>query len=268
MKNAKYIGVISLAVVIAIMLAISANAKNISLQTMLDDKPEEISVAKFMAVHPKEFAELILDLDRGETSNLSQYFNNPDDLEYFLRMNKIDSTIGALIKTGLVTNDVRNSERFVVPKAQVKSNGVQSMESAASEYWRPGLPYSFLTVNFYTGNKISLDTFLMYKNAKNDLVVWGIIRDDSDTKIELRGISDIELKYNGKTFAAGSPTKFKTPIKLAPYPKEFNLGIYDSLPTECFVKLTFEPGTYDGDIDITNIDNISSAYEMDYSAIQ
>lgn len=73
MKKAKYIGIIFLSIVMAIMFAISANAKKVSLKRALDDKPADIRIARFMVAHPKEFSQLILDLDRGETTNLNQY---------------------------------------------------------------------------------------------------------------------------------------------------------------------------------------------------
>lgn len=80
-------------------------------------------------------------------------------------------------------------------------------------------------------------------------------------------VGQIDLKAGEKVLAQGLPNAFEEPVKLAPYKQQINDGVYDGLPTQCFVKIIFEPGTYDDSINISELDYLGSAYSLDYSPL-
>lgn len=255
-------------IVLAIILAVSffsvhASASTFESQSVPSKVATYLRVESYFYTHPKEIIDIMLELDGGKYDALNRAFPNEEDRELFLKLATLPSTVGDITKTATITADPKNTERYIIPSVTIgNSSGAINPSSDEKSGFRPS--FTFLAIPNYNENKISLDTFGAYKDTENNLVVLGIIRNGSGKKLELKGISYIELSSNGKVLAKGTPSAFESPMQFSPYKAEFNTGVNDGLPTKCFIKLTFKPGTYDDTIDISTIDNLTSSYTLDY----
>lgn len=256
MKTARSITAFLLAAIISLsLMTMCAFAK--SMEGRRSDLQHYIKLEAYTITHPKEVNEIERSLIEGRTDILNQYIPDPEDQEYYLRTGNLSTAISHILKTALITINPQNSERYIVPVATIGTvNPDSSVKSA-----------NFLTMPNNSGNAISIDFFLVYQTSRKDLVLLGILRNQSRNRVEVKGISEIKLISEGKEIASGSPSSFETPVKLAPYQSQLNTGIYDGLPTTCFIKIVFASGNYNSSIDISNMDNVSSTYSLDYSII-
>lgn len=228
-----------------------------SMEGRRSDLQHYIKLEAYTITHPKEVNEIERSLIEGRTDLLNQYIPDPEDQEYYLKTENLSTAISHILKTALITINPENTEHYMVPVARIGT--------ASPDF--PVRSASFLTMPNNSGNRISIDFFLIYQTNREELVLLGILRNQSQNRVEVKGISEIELTADGEKIASGIPSSFETPIKLAPYQAQLNTGVYDGLPTTCFVKLTFAPGNYNSSIDISNLDNVSCRYSLDYSII-
>lgn len=267
MRKARTFRPLLLAVLLSCVIAIPACAKGINVQSLPSDIENYIKIQTFVATHPQAGKEIDLQLNEGNTEALEKYIPDPEEQEFYLKMSNGTTTIADVLKTALITTNPQNEEKGVIPSVRVEASNPAAISGNRSIMLsKPEI--SVLSTHYYTGNKITLDIFGLYKNRNNELVVLGIIRNNSGKDIEISGFSSLELAINDRKFAGGEPTKFKTPLKYSPYKAEWSTGVYHGLPTASFVKIIFEPGTYDANIDVSNLDNVSTTYILDYQEVK
>lgn len=270
MKKNKWLCSIGMAVLLtAILTAVSANARSIDWKTIPENVVQFVRVGAYLDTHPQIAANTIEGLTTGHPEVAEQYFTDPEQRDYVNRIAQLTVNIGDVGKTAAITVNPQNSERNQVPTIRItgKTYPVSPKRSNASRLTEP--TYTLLTINVNNGNKIPMDTFLAYKDKDDNLVVWGILANDNSNKIQVSGLSSIQLTTKDKVLAEGTPTQFETPMILSPRRVgETSSGVKNGYPDRCFIKLVFEPGTYDNNIDISELDNLNSTYTLDYTVIQ
>lgn len=261
MRKTTFFKPLLLVIFLACVTAIPISAKELNVQSLPADIKNYIKIQTFVATHPQEGKEIDLQLNEGNTEPLEKYIPDPEEQEFYLKMSNGTTTIADVLKTALITINPQNEQQGIVPSIRIK--GQEYRDKNNSKLLRkPEL--SILSTHYFTGNKITLDVFGIYKNRNDELVVLGIIRNNTGKDIEINGISSIELSVEGKLLASGIPTQFNSPLKYSPYKAEWNTGVYHGLPTASFVIIIFEPGTYNENMEISNLDNVNSVYSMDY----
>lgn len=246
---------------------VTANAEGINLKALPSDIGRLIKIDAYYLTHPANTYKIVEGINSGNSEVVKQYFEDPEDVEFINKIQKLPSTVGQIEKVALITANPKNSEKNVVPIAVIPSSHNFDRNLIIEQSKKQKRNYSFLAIQNYTGNSVNLDIFFAYKDQKNNLVVLGILKNNTNSKVTIKGIHQIDLKAEEKVLAQGLPDAFKEPIKLAPYKQQINDGVYDGLPTQCFVKIVFEPGTYDDSIDISKLDYLGSAYSLDYSVL-
>lgn len=268
-KRMKSILAICLAMLLAVSaLVIPANAKGISTESLPDDLAKFMKMDFWIYTHLKEDVEIVKELENGNTEILDKYFPDPEDKEFFLRMDNLSRTIGDVAKTATTTMNPQNQERNVVPTMEVKTCNSEFPPAESITGSNKKDNYTFLTTHVHPGIKIGLDVFFIYKDTNGNLVAFAIMTNNSGAIAEVAGIPYVDLLVDGKSFAGGTSSSFEKPIKLSPRKNQANLGVYDGLPTKCFVKIIFTPGTYDNTINISDLDNINLVYTMDYQVLK
>lgn len=251
--------------VVAVLSAVSVSAKNISVQNLPSDTKNFIKMETYLSTHPKEAYSLTQELTKGNTEAVKQYFSDPDVQELTLRVSNLSGTLSDILKTAYITQSPNNSEKNIIPEIRITNSDqaqlIKNAQSSAPEF-------TFLNISNNLTNAFNVDPFLAYKNNKNELIVWGVLRNNTKKNAVVNAIPHIELFANGKLLASGNATPFETPMKMSPYQVKVNTGIYDGLPDKCFIKMVFEPGAYDGTADISNLDNLSCSYTLDYEPLQ
>lgn len=260
MRKTKPVIAIFLAVIFYLsFMAACVSAKSIEERT--SDVQHFVKQEAFTLTHPKEVTEIERSLIEGRTDVLNQYIPDPEDQEYYLRTENLSTAVSHILKTAYTTVNPQNSERYIVPTARI--GGSETPRSQNS----PVQKFTFLTMPNNSGNSITIDLYLVYQTRNGELTFLGILRNQSGDKISVNGISQIEIAADGKELANGTPASFESPMKMAPYQAQLNTGVYDGLPVMCFVKIVFEPGTYNPSIDVSNLDNIDCRYSLDYTII-
>lgn len=266
MKKKKTIRSILLAVLLAVtMTAVPASAK--SIQAQLQSLPSDlVSAAKLDAwslSHLEEINELGLQVSYGNYEEIDKYLTDPDIADFFKRILNLGGTVAGVIKTTGMTLSPNNSERYMVPSITVGGSSADKTNPRLSN-----LDYSIFALRTDNKGKVNINVLLIYQDPQGNLVALGLLRNTSGQKLQIDNIPSIQLTANGKELASGTPSKLETPVRLAPHEDKADLGITDGLPTMCFIKMTFAPGTYDDSIDISNLDNVGCVFSLDYSVIQ
>lgn len=265
MRKAKFIFNLILGLVILVIItATSVNAAGIPTSKRSSDLESFFRTETFLLTHPAAAANMSSELAKGNQKIVSKYFSNSQDQEFYLRSENLINTITNISKTAYITRSPQNTERNIIPTILVSPQGSHTFSTSKFDTPRQ---FSILAINS-TDNAINIDPFLVYKNSKNELIVWGVMKNNSGIKIVVNSVPYIELSANGKKLAFGDNSSFQQPMKLAPYEVKANLGIHDGLPHKCFIKMVFEPGAYDGTADISNLDNLSCSYTLDYEPLQ
>lgn len=270
MRQLKKVGSFCLAILLTLTIfVVPASAKSLDAQSVAADAKNFAKIEVWIYTHIGETVEIIEQLIDGSTEALDKYFPDPELNELFLRTYNIPKTTGALLKTTLILVNPSNTEKYVIPT--VEFNVPQNVFPTNSGNRNSGNNRSFtLLANdiIAAPAAFSLTTFIAYKNSANELVVWGMLANDSGEAVEIFGIPSVVLSTNGKVFASGKANAFETSMKMAPHETQANTGVYDGLPTRCLVKLTFKPGTYDETVDISSLDNVSCSFALDYKPVK
>lgn len=265
MRKTKMILSLFLVIVITILLStVTTGAASMSADTHLSEFEKFVKLDTWIYIHPKEAIEIERASLDGDPSIIKKYFPTSEEQEYVIRMLNLPNEIGDVMKVATTTLNPQNSER-----GRVLSATIQNTSSKVEQKTQPDLSrLTFITTN-NPRNKVRLEFFAAYTTSKGELVMLGFLENNSGNKLEIRGIQQLELKVKDQVLADGSPSAFDTPIKLAPRAQKAqgNLGVYDGLPTKCFIKITFEPGSFDDSIDISKLDYLGSAYSLDYSTL-
>lgn len=246
------------------LMAVTANAKSLDPIAYASDYfygmkwgithfDDSIKIAAAIAKRDDSGIKDILD-DKSEGQQTFLYALNP-----VATLAQIESTLD-------VTVSPLNNEKFQIRNVKVQNTG-EELKGSSSPQKTSKFQYAFLAVPYFSHNQIVFDPILAYKTRNNELVVWCILKNYTGQEIELRRISPIEYYDNGKKIAGGTAAGFEKPFRMSYYEPKVTSGTIDGLPDQCFVKITFEPGTYDENVDITNLDYLESSYFMDYSPI-
>lgn len=264
-KQIKKINSILLAfIVVASLAVIPASAASINIQRLPADIKNAAKLDAWGRFHPYEVMEIGIHMTNGDYSDIDKYITDPEVRDFLLRGVNVSMTVSLVNKAARVTINPQNQEKNYIPSFKVTQSAVTYTLAPTS-----GNPdYTILAIQNDVKDKVNINLFLIYKDTQNNLVALGIIRNESGKKLQIDGIPSIQLNTNGKELASGNPSNFEKPIQLAPHVVEVNNGIYNGLPTMCFIKMTFEPGTYDSTVDISNLDNVSTVYSLDYSETQ
>lgn len=246
------------------LVAVPASAKSINVQ------PQDIvnltKVDTWIFTHPTEAIKLVQRIADGDYSAVDDYIPDPETREFFKRAMYYSSTVAYVQKTAIMTVSPQNAERNLIPSVLVKGSDSTSQKAISKAPFTSN--FNILTIRDDSRGKVNINIFLIYKDTHNNLEAVGILRNESGQKLQIDGIHAVQLTSNGKEIAGGNPSKFATPIQLSPHVAELNNGFHDGLPTMCFIKMTFAPGTYDDSIDISNLDNVGCIFSLDYSVIQ
>lgn len=253
--------ILSICLVVCIS-AVSANARNISIQSAPSDAKSFIKLESYLYTHPADAAHIAEEMTKGNTEVISQYFPDPQDQEFIFRVNNLSATLADIIKTVYITGNFRNIERNVIPTIYISSSENLLFSESTPEQSKQ---YTFLSISDNLSNAINIDPFFAYKNNNNELVFLGIIRNNTGKNAMINAVPHIEITSNGKLLASGYAAPFQQPMKMSPYHVEVNSGISDGLPDKCFIKMVFKPGTYDESVDISTLDHIGCSYTLDYS---
>lgn len=258
----------------ALLLVITAfsipvNAK--SIKNLDVQKLPEIIIKLDMwgYTHPKEVFQLSKSIVEGHYNDLNLYISDPKANQLMTKALNASSTTGIVGKTASVTINPSNTEKGVIPSTEIKSSNT-SPKFAAPTKQQSSPIYSILTIRTDSMGKVNINPFLVLKDKDNNLVVWAVLNNNSRQTIQINGLSSLELTSNKKVIAQGDPAPFKTPVKLASRAStaKANSGVKDGLPTMCFLKMTFHPGTYDDTVDYTDLDFVGCAFSLDSTVIQ
>lgn len=264
MKKKKTVISILLAIILATALfAVPAGANGIHIQSIPSDLAGLAKLDAWSLSHPKEIIEIGQQTAAGNYDAIGEYMTDSDNYELYMKGLNYSLTVGTVIKAASISINPRNSERNLAPSISVSGPSTYNRNSQST---KPS--YSFLSIRNDKKGKVNINLFLIYEDRQNNLVALGLLRNESGQKIQIDGISSIQLTTNGKELAGGTPSKFEVPVQLAPHEAKVNTGVTDGLPTMCFIKMTFAPGTYDDSIDISNLDNVGCIFSLDYSVIQ
>lgn len=250
----------------SLLAAVPINAKSISIQSLPTDLQNAAKLDLIFISNPKEAIEMIQHMSAGDYSDIDNYITDPGARDFFTRNVNLSITFSLAVKTALATINPQNSAKNKVTHLNISSP--PSTVPTTKTSTKNGDNYTILAIRNDNRGKININIFFIYKDQQNNLVAVGILRNESGQKLQIDGIPSIQLTENGKKFASGTPSGFETPVKLAPHEAKVNTGVTDGLPTMCFIKMTFAPGTYDDSVDISNLDNVGCIFSLDYSVIQ
>lgn len=244
--------------VMVIITSVAAGAASLDPVSLAKDF---VHSDRYIVTHPREAVELVgAFAERDQPVNID---TNDEDLQAFFRVMNIPNTGGAVSKGITTTLEPTNTERGRILSLNFKSPA--NYISKAKQPFR--IEGSFLNSPFFSKSTVTIDPHLVYKDRKNNLVVWAQLTNYSGQNIEISGIPEIQLLTGDKVLASGTSPDFDVPMKFSYYQKKINNGVYNGLPDQCFIKMTFEPGTYDDTIDISNLDNLDCQYVLNYRVI-
>lgn len=263
MKKIKTISAIGLAVILmAIVTAVSACARTQDPVSFAADYLEGMFWAD---THPKEaVAVTSAALSRDDSNNVSALLNSSEGAQKYTRALNFLNLVGATVKTSLeaVNPGNANSHKMIVMNVD---KPIQYSTDAGTSGVKNWLKYNIFSIPLFSKNSITFDPILAYKTTDNKLVVLAYMKNFSNRNVEISGIPEVQLILDEQQIAAGQTSGFGDPIKLSYYQKKVNSGVYDGMPNAIFIVITFEPGTYDPNVDITSLDNLSCNYSLDYT---
>lgn len=266
MRKTKTMVAFCLAIIMAFSLtAVPVSAKGTDASALSRDLRTYVKLDEYIFTHLPEDVEIVRDIVEGNTSSLDKYITDPEERELFLRVLNLPMTEADVIKTTAIMVNPKNSEQNRTLTMNV-AHSDKKWESVSKN--GKVLAISLLSSGRSSEKKMDLYPFLAYQNTNNELVVLATVTNNTDSKVQLTGIPYIELLSGGKAFASGNAESFDTPMTFAPRSRKGGTGIYDGLPDRCFLRITFAPGTYDNNIDISNLDNVNSVYAMDYTVLK
>lgn len=247
----------------------SASAKSIDLHSVSSDINNLAKLDTWTLTHPKELTQLIQQEAEGNYDIINNYFTDPELNQFLTKVINICTTAGIVGKTASITINPSNTEKGVIPSTEIKSSNT-SPKFAVPTKQQSSPIYSILTIRTDSMGKVNINPFLVFKDKNNNLVVWAVFSNNSRQTIQINGLSSLELTSNKKVIAQGDPAPFKTPVTLASRAStaKANSGVKDGLPTMCFLKMTFHPGTYDDTVDYTDLDFVGCAFSLDSTVIQ
>lgn len=263
MKCVKPIGILCLAMMlVAGITAISANAQSLDPRDLMSSY---VSAYRFVFTHPKESWEIISASDvREPNQELEELINTNPDAQATVRVFNIPNTVAAIGKAGIATLNPKNTERNRMISIKVNPSSINKLPASETQ-GRHGLEISMLTTPLFYHNAVNIDPMFIYKTPQDDLVILGVVKNFSGKNVAINSIPSIELVTNNKVLASGAPSGLDAPMKLSYYQQKVNSGVYDGLPTQCFIVMVFEPGTYDDTVDISSLNNLECNYSLDYS---
>lgn len=264
MKRVKLIGILCLAcLAMASITAVSATAQSFDPLTLVSSY---VSAYRFVFTHPKESWEIISTSDVREANpELEELINTNPDAQATVRVFNIPNTVAAIGKAGIATLNPQNMERNQIISVKVNSLPGEREEPVSEAQKRHGIEISMLTTPLFYSNPINIDPMFIMKTPQDDLVVLGVVKNFSGKNVVINAIPGIELVANNKILANGTTSGFEAPMKLSYYQQKVNSGVYDGLPTQCFIVIVFAPGTYDDTVDISSLNNLECNYSLDYS---
>lgn len=267
MRKTKTIVAFCLAVIMAISLsAVPASAKSTDVSALSKDLRTYVKLDAYVFTHIKEDVEIVQGVQEGNTEALDKYLTDPEERALFLRVMNLPMTAGDLIKTALITANPSNIERNRVLFLKVNPSDPGMFES--NTQGKALSTVGILTSGRSSQKKIDLYPSLFYINSSKELIVIATLTNNTENTVQLAGIPHIELLSDGKVFASGNAENFESPMILSPHVNQVQTGIQDGIPDKCFLRITFAPGTYDSNVDISNLDNINSVYAMDYQVLK
>lgn len=270
MRSKKLIAIICAAVLLAtVAFSTSASAKSIDLHSVSSDINNLAKIDAWGLTHPKELVQLIQQETEGNYDIINNYFTDPEVNQFFTKAINICTTVAIVEKTASVTINPSSTEKGVIPSTEIKGSNKGSKAAVPTKQQNSPV-YSILTIRTDNMGKVNINPFLVYKDKDNNLVVWAVFNNNSQETIQINGLSYLELTSNKKIIAQGDPAPFKTPVTLASRSStaKVNSGVKDGLPTMCFLKMTFHPGTYDDTVDYTDLDFVGCAFSLDSAVIQ
>lgn len=258
-----------LSILMAIILtAIPASAQNIT-SAISDLAKYEV----YFVTRPQELIEVASTTQTGNLNEISNIVEDPEMAEITTRVLYFATVPSNLLKTTVVTTSPENSERFTVPAVQIQTPDA-SFSPTSSTSSNKTFSDNFAVLSNFSdyglSNQVVIQPLFVYRNRNNELVLIGNMENYTAYPVIVDDISHIELTCKGKTVASGSSDrKFEPPMKLSTKPPTgINKGIYDGLPNICYIKITFEPGTYDENIKVSDLDALEMRYALDYTTIQ
>lgn len=266
MRKTKFITIMCLAVIfITAITAVPSAAKSLDPEQIRSDLVTAPKMEVWIYTHLKEDIEISKGISEGDYSALEKYITDPVERDYFLRISNYSLMASDLIKTTSITANPMNSEHGRILAIVVKNSDPAIQQKSLSRATRN---FGFLAASRNASEKVDIYPFFIYKDTANNLVVLSTMTNNTKGKVTIVGIPYIELVSNGKTIARGNASDFDNPISFSAHENKANIGVQGGLPTKCFLKMTFEPGTYDDSVDISNLDNLSCAFALDYQVIQ
>lgn len=264
MKKIKWIGAVCLAIVLAaIVTSVSVSARALDPASFASDY---VKSYRFLFTHPQEYVDTVkMMVERTQSDELSNYIANSEDAQAFLRVANLPLTGARLNKALKTTVNPLNSEKNRILQLNISNSTSPGAPKVDHGLWNHD--FTLLNAPFFSKNTISIDPKFVYKTANDELVVWGVMMNYSNQNVEVMGVPEISLQTGDKVLASGTSSDFDSPMKFSYYQDKVNTGVYDGLPTQCFIKITFEPGTYDDTIDISNLDNLDCQYALNYRVI-
>lgn len=262
MEKVKKVVALCLALLLtAAITAVSASAKSLDPVSVASDLAKG---ERFTFTHPKEAVQIGLSIAYSEP--VDDALVNSDDARAFLRIGNIPVTGGVIVKLMITTLNPANSERNRVLSSKIENPASFSSSPKTDDTFNS--QFTLLSAQKFNHNDVDINPLFAYKTKNNELVVWGELQNYSGKNVEVYGIPEIRLLTDDKVLAGGAAPEFETPMKFSYRQKQVNTGVYNGLPTQCFIKLTFEPGTYDDTVDITSLDNLDCQYSLNYGYLE
>lgn len=269
MKKRKWIVGLVLGILMTVIVtAIPASAKNL-VSTISD-------LAKFEAYYitrPQELIEVASTTQSGNLNEISNIVKDPEMAEITTKALYFATFPSNLIKTSVVTASPENTERFIVPTVQIQ-NPSAVFSQPSSKFSGGSFQDNFVILSNPTdsglSNQVVIQPLFAYKNQNDELVLIGNMENYTTNLVIVDGVSYIGLTNKGKSIGSGNASKmFETPMKLSTKPPTgINKGVYNGLPNICYIVITFEPGTYDETIKVSDLDDLEMLYSLNYTPIQ
>ena len=262
-KGKKNIISITLALLIAFSIsAVPTFAGSLNSQSAAQEVARLAKTDFYLFAHLNEIPVIIQETRNGHPEIVHEMVQDPDVEVGINRLSTVGFTTANIIKTGLTTVDPQNSEKGKI--INLNLGNAHSADSLSPQSLAFTSTYSLLSDLEYasSGNKISLEPVLVYKDKYNNIVILATLSNRGAATATVNGFSQIKFMVNGITLAEGTPSALKQPMKLCGTKAKgiVNPAVQNGLPNRCFVKITLAPGTYNNSVDISNIDSLSCSY--------
>lgn len=252
--------VVSLLLVVFVMSVLTS----VSVQAGVLSNAIEVELGMtYLISHPKEAVEIVnASIIRTPTDEVMELLENSEEARTFQKTLNFPYTVSGVLKTGWITLNPQNTEAGQIVSVTFDS----PVQYPKAENTR--LDYNVFSIPYFQKNELEVDPLLAYKSSNNELVVWADLCDYSGQNIEVDGVYEVVLIADGEVFAKGSTPKMERPIQLSAHQEQLSTGVYNGLPNHAFMKMTFEPGTYDDTVVLSEIKDLESNYSLDYSYIK